>query len=96
MTTIKEVKVLNSDDVRALCIRKQWYELGTNEEYSQMLEFADSEEVTPTLIYKIAGNIFYNTDSDRFKDYNQTDKENIQSIMYEIGCLVDTFYEVVA
>ena len=40
----KEVRILSMSDLRALCIREDWYTGGTNEEYANLLNMTKEEK----------------------------------------------------
>ena len=94
---IKEIRKLSSDKVRMLCIKKNWYTCGTNEDYAKMLAATDKEDITANDIYDIAIDIINHSN---LKDYAKScgmsinSNDFIECIMYEIGELVRTFYEI--
>ncbi len=53
----KEVRTMHKDDLRALCIRKEWYTNGTNEDYIPLLESVENKNITTDDIVEIAQNI---------------------------------------
>ena len=62
---MKEIRKINYEDLRNLCIKNNWYTLGTNEEYQDMLFRADGlENVTTEDIARIAQNIMDKTVGD--------------------------------
>lgn len=77
MTTYKEIRILGMNKLRTLCIEKNWYTLGDNEEYSNLLTMAKKKGITTEDIAEMATDIFNH--SDCADDYEITD------IMYEIS-----------
>lgn len=59
----KEVRRLHSTDLRALCIREDWYTGGTNEEYARLMEMTEKENITTDDIVEIATDIIEHSDS---------------------------------
>ena len=57
----REVRKLHSTNLRALCIREDWYTGGTNEEYAKMFEMADKDNITTDDIIEIATEIVENS-----------------------------------
>lgn len=53
----KEVRRLHSSDLRALCIKEDWYTGGTNEEYANLMEMTKKDNITTDDIVEIATDI---------------------------------------
>ena len=88
MAKIKEIKKLSFESLRALCIKNNYYTMGTNEEYSKMLAVTYKENITNKDIYNTAIDIINHSDlTDRAKSYGMsiTSNEFIECIMYEIA-----------
>ena len=49
MTKLKEVKKITWQELRTLCIKNEWYTLGTNEEYEKLLKMCDKKPTTKTI-----------------------------------------------
>ena len=54
----KEVRQLSSSDLRALCIAEDWYTGGTNEEYANLMQMTEKENITTDDIVEIATDIY--------------------------------------
>ena len=81
---MKETRKLYSGDLRNLCIKKNWYTLGTNEEYDRLLTLADRyDNVNTATIVNIAEDI---------KNHSKTDYD-ISSICFEIAEICHSFFE---
>lgn len=81
---MKETRKLYSVHLRNLCIEKNWYTKGTNEQYSNLLSFADDKENVTTLdIVRIAEDIKENS----ITDYP------VSSICFEIAEICHSFFE---
>lgn len=78
--------------IRSMCIENHYYTCGDNEDYNKLYEFIKNHKPTSINIYWVAEDIARHSDLSR---YRQTEKENIESIMYAIAndC-VTTFYEI--
>lgn len=59
---IKEIRRIDINKVRALCIRYNLYTMGTNQEYSDMLKMCKAKNVTANQLFKIAKNIYDHSD----------------------------------
>jgi hypothetical protein len=83
----KEIRTIDADAVRKLCIAKEWYTLGTNEEYAHLLLdiIPSIENVTSDELVEIAENI---------KEHSDTEYE-LTSIMYELARICHSFFEEV-
>lgn len=67
--------------VRSLCIEKNWYTSGTNEEYGEMLTFVEElEEATTEALAIIATDIYKHSNTDYC----------IESIMWELNGICNT------
>ena len=67
----KIVRKLSSEALRILCIDREWYDAGDNEEYANMLDMAKKKEITSDDIVEIATDICEhstNIDFDDFED----------------------------
>ena len=76
--TVKTFRQIASEGVRAVCIREGWYTNGTNEDYTQMLEFVDEHrEAKDQDILNIALDIYAHSD---FEGYSSlTEDEGVLS-----------------
>lgn len=80
----KEVRKIEASKIRALCIEKEWFTNGSNEEYSQLLNYGFSrQEITTDELVEMATLI---------KEYSDTDYE-ITNIMYELARICFTYFE---
>ena len=64
---VTEIRKIRSDDLRQLCIEKNWYTLGNNEEYAEMLGYpgCDIHIESPDCIATLAEKIQKRSDDDR-------------------------------
>ena len=88
-----ETRTLSAYELRALCIKKNWYTCGTNEEYSNLLHRCSANfvavEMTTEKLAEIASDIFQHSDADDCTDgYLE-----ITSIMYDLAKACDTTFE---
>ena len=82
----REVKKICADKIRGLCIAKNWYTNGTEEEYNELLQYGFSNmDITTDELVEMATLI---------KEYSDTDCE-ITSVMYELNaeCCYSYFEE---
>ena len=89
---MKERRMLTRDDLRQLCIKKNWYTRGTNGDYEWMLnriEEHEKENLTTYEIVFIAKNIYQYSDPDYWKDCD----DPILNICFEIARVCNTFFE---
>ena len=88
---ITETRSWFARDIRSLCIRNDYYTNGTVKEYEELLEFVDENEPTTENIYQAAYNIVEHSNLER---YGQTDRQNIESVMFEIANECYTHFEI--
>jgi len=73
---LKEIRQISSDNLRSLCIEKNWYTNGNGEEYARMFDLADGlANVTSNDIIEIATDI---------KEHSVTEYP-ISSICFEVA-----------
>lgn len=58
----KVVRKLTMASLRSLCVEKEWYTSGDNDEYSDMLAMAKKEDITSDDIVEIATDIIEHSD----------------------------------
>lgn len=81
-----ETRKMTMDNLRALCIRNDWYTCGDNEEYSNLLNTAHyCENITTDVLVELATDI---------KSHSDTEHE-ITSIMFELAGICYSFFEEV-
>lgn len=61
MPEITSTRFWNPFSVQRLCIKKNWYTAGDNEEYQTMLDFVWNNPPTPENIYWVAADILEHT-----------------------------------
>lgn len=83
----KEIRKISADSIRNLCVTKNWYTKGTNEDYRHLLvDLVDNKEnITTEDIVEIAQNIM---------DHSSTDQE-LTSICFDVARIAVTFFEEV-
>ena len=92
----KEVRRLGSMELRALCIKEDWYTGGTNEEYANLLDMANRENVTTDDIVEMATDIYEHSEvaMDKLKRAAGYDiGECLKHIMFAIAERCTTFFE---
>lgn len=81
----KEVRRLYSDALRGLCIAKNWYTKGNCDEYMNLLNMCDKENITTDDIVEIATDIMKHS-SDRAE-------RPLTSYAFEVARICVTFIE---
>lgn len=84
MAKIKEIRQLDSYELKALCIHKGWYTQGDCKAYENMLAMCDVDNVTANRLYKIASDIKIHSDT----------KYEISSIMFEVARICNSFFTI--
>lgn len=77
-----ETRILHASDLRTLCIRENWYTLGDNDEYDELMCKTFCQNLTTEVVADIAQDI---------KDHSDTDME-IPEIMYAIAAISHTTF----
>nr|DAH10462.1 MAG TPA: hypothetical protein [Caudoviricetes sp.] len=83
----KEIRQINADSLRRLCISKRWYTRGDNAAYNHLLyDLADDKEnITTEDIVEIAQDIM---------EHSNTNQE-LASICFDVARIATTFFEEV-
>lgn len=82
---MKETRRLTADALRALCIKRNWFTHGTNDEYSRLLDMAhNAENLTTDIILAMAKEITKRS----ITDYD------LESICFEIAEASHTFFTI--
>ena len=90
----KEVRRLTSTDLRALCIREDWYTGGTNEEYYNLMQMTEKENITTDDIVEIATDIIEHSETAKAKFERASGGENFYlHVMFLIAEACNTFFE---
>lgn len=79
----KEVRKIESGKIRALCIKKNWFTNGTNEEYGKLLDYGKCENITSDELVEMAELIL---------EYSETDYP-LTAVMYELCELCYSYFE---
>lgn len=82
---IKEERRIDSDKVRSICIRMDWYTCGTNAEYSRMFEMCERSKGKADEIYEIAKDITEKSNMNRYYNSGYTKEEVIENVMHYIA-----------
>lgn len=83
----KEIRKISADSIRNLCVTKNWYTKGTNEDYRHLLvDLVDNkEDITTEDIVEIAQDIMEHSDTD----------QELTSICFDVARIAVTFFEEV-
>ena len=95
---VKEIKRIDINKLRSMCIKNNWYTAGSIEEYCNMFKMCEKDNITVSQLFKIAKDIYEHTDVDGAyqgcsSDYS--DNENILNMMTYINDCSYVFYEIV-
>lgn len=84
-----EIRKIDEVKVRKLCILKNWFTNGTNEEYAELLNYGFNEVlITSDELVEMATLIFEHSEPEYLRDYDYT------SVMYELAqCCYSYFVE---
>ena len=74
---IYEKKYTSATAVRTSCIKLDWYDAGTNEDYAKLLDMAEWDNVDNALICAMATDIVKHTSR-----YEDNDIHRIENVMY--------------
>lgn len=90
----KEIRTLHSSDLRALCIRENWYTGGTNEEYYNLMQMTEKENITTDDIVEIATDIIEHSERAKADFERATGGENFYlHCMFLIAEACNTYFE---
>lgn len=95
--TIKEIKKIDADKLRNMCIRNNWYTCGTTSDYNNMFKMCQRDNITVNQIYKITKDIYEHTNVDTVKQgccRAYSDNENILNMMIYVNDCSYVFYEM--
>lgn len=82
---MKEVRRIQVDKVRSMCIRNDYYTYGTNERYANMFEMCNVENPTLDDFAMIAEDIFDNSDRAGMKERTGLSSlELVKGIIFEL------------
>lgn len=85
-----ETRKMNMSDLQNLCVRKNWYDEGNNEEYMEMLlSFQGGKNVTTTDILCTAQNIAAHS-----SELSEHIKEDLEAVCFELFEICHTFIEI--
>ena len=95
---VKEIKRIDTDKLRHICINNNWYTRGTNADYMNMFKMCEKDNVSTNQLYKITKDIYEHTDVKNAingcsTDYS--DEENILNMMIYVNDASYVFYELV-
>ena len=90
----KEVRRLHSSDLRALCIREDWYTGGTNEEYANLMDMTNKDNITTDDIVEIATDIIEHSETAKANFEKATGGENFYlHVMFLVAESCNTYFE---
>lgn len=79
----KEIRKIRAENIRSLCVRKNWYTNGSIEEYKALLDYGFSEkEITVKELAEMAELIL---------EHSATDYD-IPSVMFELNEICNTYF----
>lgn len=89
---ITEKRTITRSALRNLCVEKDWYTYGTNEEYDNILNFVASNEMTTENIAKVATDIFEHSNKNCFKDCEANGTTALKYVLFELAEIAHTFF----
>lgn len=95
--TVKEIRRIDTDKLRHICINNNWYTCGTNADYSKMFAMCEKDNITTNDLYKIAKDIYEHTDVKSAVngcDASYSDDENVLNMMIYVNDASYVFYEM--
>lgn len=86
----KETRTMSASKLRALCIQRNWYTRGTNEEYSRLFDKLNDccgcpEHLTTEKLVEIAEDIW---DHSNITDYT------IETVLFELARNCYTYFDI--
>lgn len=94
---IKEIKRIDTDKLRNICINNNWYTAGNTANYNNMFRMCQKNNISTNQLFKIAKDIYEHSNVEKAKqgcskDYS--DKENILNMMIYINDCTYVYYEM--
>ena len=90
----KEIRKLHTSDLRALCIREDWYTGGTNEEYANLMNMTFKDNITTDDIVEISTDIIEHSETAKQKFERASGGENFYlHVMYLVAEACFTYFE---
>ena len=87
-----ETRIINHNDLRKLCIEKNWYTYGTNEEYSDLLDFVASTKMDTKNLVLVANDIIKHSNPMCFKDCEANGTTALKYVLFELADIAHTFF----
>ena len=94
---VKEIKRIDTDKLRNICINNNWYTRGTNSDYMNMFKMCEKDNISANQLYKITKDIYEHTNVASAKTGCSTeysDNENILNMMIYVNAASSVFYAV--
>lgn len=95
---IKEIKRIDTDKLRNMCIKNNWYTVGTSVDYYNMFKMCEKDNITAKQLYRIAKDIYEHTNIDSARNgccSDYSDNENILNMMIYVNDCSYVFYEMI-
>ena len=95
---VKEIKRIDTDKLRHICINNNWYTFGSNADYINMFKMCEKDNISTNQLYKITKDIYEHTDVESAIngcDSSYSDDENILNMMIYVNDASYVFYEMV-
>lgn len=84
----KEMRWMDMDDLRALCISHEWFTMGTNDEYERLLSMTKVHSITTARLLKMAKTIM------RYSDPETYNILGLDGILYCLGKICHTCFSI--
>lgn len=95
---IKEIKRMDSDKLRNMCINNNWYTAGTSADYNNMFKMCEKDNITINQLYKITKDIYRHTNVSHANtgcSSEYSDNENILNMMIYVNDCTYVFYKII-
>lgn len=92
--SMKTTKKIFTDDLRYLCVSKDYYTCGDCKAYEELFDYIRDRDLTDSDIIAIVDNIYDHSDVDKMmREYGCSENDVFNSIYFEVGRLVNWFCE---
>lgn len=83
---IKEFRKISKGAIRELCIKREWFTCGDNEDYEKLMKYGEKKNITTKDLEEMANIIIEYSDEDSLDYYS------VEDVMFDLACeCVSTF-----
>ncbi|NBI86918.1 hypothetical protein D3Z47_12165 [Lachnospiraceae bacterium] len=94
---IKEIKRIDTDKLRNMCINNNWYTAGNTADYNKMFKMCQKDNISTNQLFKITKDIYEHTNVEKARqgcNNEYSDNENILNMMIYVNDCTYVFYEL--